>query len=261
MPDLQSAAYRQILADIPATEMSVFDDLSRYVDPLCNYAIHRLHTYARVLVESDFHRRSETHIFFCLIIGRQGVRGVGTSSDTAFDNYIGAVDVVLHEAKREELAYWLSRCEAVHAKGQQHVVNVTVARSRSALSGQIGIRISAKNLKRIDDQAFRNQKSRNAFVQSLLESELRMFDDRADKVSLAVLLGEIEQSLSVDDGNGGDDGRLEAWSQRVPENMQARILLAAKELKIGSAKLCRYLLTRAIATLDSTKTRNVMAGD
>jgi len=178
----------------------------------------------------DYHQPSNTHIAFCMAIGRQGIKGFGHTSDSAFERFVEALSNEVKEAPEEELKYWSRRCQAeVSVTNKQRKISELV---RTPLSGQIGMAVSAKVAEWLSNEVRNTGCSRNQLVTDLLikgakELELRLESDSSDAI-----IREIEAKS----GSGENE-----WSQRVPADLQARLILLSRRFNVSVAVLSRYL--------------------
>lgn len=70
-----------------------------------------LNSFGELLVKLDYHKPSNTHIAYCMAIGRQGVKGYGHTADTAFERYIQDLTSTITKAAQSEIQYWAEKCE------------------------------------------------------------------------------------------------------------------------------------------------------
>jgi hypothetical protein len=70
-----------------------------------------LNSFGERLVKLDYHNPSNTHIAYCMAIGRVGIKGFGHTADVAFERFMQELTSTVATAEQSELEYWVERCE------------------------------------------------------------------------------------------------------------------------------------------------------
>lgn len=208
--------------------------------PLSAWAFKHLLRIAFERVEHGFHAPSRTHISFCLVIGKVGIRGVGATPSDAFAEYKKCAHQVLSSAEEPELAHWLVRCEKIAPPSPIRKSNSTAG----GLTGQIGMRLPVLAYERLERAAReKSQRSWNAFVASRLAQAAKTFDEMAEKKASSKIKMDIERLLQADDAKSDKhETELKSWSQRVDAPLHAKLLSLAHEFGYSVARFSIYLL-------------------
>lgn len=190
--------------------------------------------FARKNVNLDYHELSNTHIAYCMAIGRQGVKGFGHTADIAFDRFMQQLGETVSDAPSTELSYWSKRCDLAMnaALKRAELENLT----RESLSGQIGMSVPAVVQKAVSENAQKLHISRNQLVTDLLSGGYERLEKRLENEPSKTLREEIKRQS----GKGE-----ESWSQHVTPDLQARLMLLARRFEISVAMLSRYLLVKS----------------
>jgi predicted HicB family RNase H-like nuclease len=188
-----------------------------------------LNSFGELLVKLDYHKPSNTHIAYCMAIGRQGVKGYGHTADTAFERYIQDLTSTITKAAQSELKYWAEKCEreANSAKREAHILALT----REPLSCQVGLAVPSNVGEWILEASKKQGISRNEFATNLLRERSRWLESRVEREPSQVILHEIKAEA----GKGETE-----WSQHVTPDLQATLILLAQRFDISVALLARY---------------------
>jgi hypothetical protein len=205
----------------------------------------RLADFAQKLVNIDYHELSNTHIAYCMAIGRQGIKGFGHTADLAFERFMKDLTDTVADAPSNELIYW-SRCcdiEANVALRRAEINNLT----SEALSCQIGMAVPTAIEKGVSAKARKYQVSRNQFVTNLLTAGAERLEKRIERESSDALRKEIKTEA----GKGE-----ESWSQHVTAELQASLILLSRRFDLSVAMLARYLLVKEYLASEHQKSKH-----
>lgn len=214
-----------------------------FEDPLNHYAVNRLHDLALRFVEHGFHEASRTHISFCLLVGKFGIRGVGTTARAAYAEYQICLRELLKSAEHPELAHWLIRFDSFATDGKYESATETVA-ARRASSGQIGMRLPFGIYEKLNSRATLGNRSWNEFVSENLDQEADSFDRAANKISANELTKDVDGVFERIGMSNVEQDSLKAWSQRVPKPLHTKLVSLAHEFGYPLSRFATYLLMK-----------------
>lgn len=190
---------------------------------------------AEALVALHYHEDSNTHIAYCMAIGRHGIKGFGHTADVAYEEFGVSLRQALRKASKDDLAYWSLRCAAATSKAERGREERAIT-TEQPLSGQIWMAVPEAIGAWIAEEVVKHGTKRNPFVLDLVQTEVAALEERIDCESSDLIRSDIKAR-----GTSGDT----EWSQRVPPELQAKLILLARRFDVSAAMIARFCCANA----------------
>lgn len=183
-------------------------------------------------VQESYDQASSTHIYFCLAVGKFGVRGIGAFRDEAFTDFRHNLEELLSKATLAEIKSWTQKVEQSKSQVRQPVQE---EQPTSDLRIQIGVVTSKSAHTAIKGKAQAAGKSVNDFVLEIFYSsfaDLKKagFDRPAEIRKLIAECGQKPPS------------EPEQWVVRFPVRERSKLAVFANELSFKPPQVLRYLI-------------------